>query len=263
MSSSIVSTVKCKDLGNPEEGKDPMTIEDFFSEVIVKLLEEKPKNPYGMIEQFCNLIKHGSFVPPKERSAYERLTKLYKPWMGIDDDNILEKDTQRAHGGEQEEGTEEEEADDLKMSDLLYEGKLFRDAGIGLGELELFQVLVSMKSLVSSNKKINSIRFFGKILGIEKNYYILETEQTKEEAENETGEEAKKIEGIPHEVEGTNKYVYYVSNTVDVKQTCGHNCQMPSQNLLSGAEKSRNSLQASSKAMFFLIHHSREKKLTC
>ncbi|KAF0976067.1 hypothetical protein FDP41_004743 [Naegleria fowleri] len=234
--SSIVSTVKCKDLSSnnqqgSEGGKGSMTIEDFFSEVIVKLLEEKPQNPYGMIEQFCNLVKHGTFVPPKERSAYERLTKLYKPWMGIDDENILEKDTQRARkyveivnppvktktnvsdeeGGE--EATEEEGADDLKMSDLLYEGKLFRDAGIGLGEMELFQVLVSMNALVIANKKINSIRFFGKILGIENNYYILETEQTKDEAENETGEETKKVEDIPPEVEGTNKYIYYVSNT--------------------------------------------------
>ncbi|EFC50640.1 predicted protein [Naegleria gruberi] len=227
---SFVSKVKCTDLG---EEKEKITIEDFFSEVIFRLLQEKPKNPFSKIEQFCNLVKEGSFVPAKERSAFERLTKLYKPWMGVDDENILEKDFKRSEQylalinppikpkkktDEDVDNTEEGEEglDTLKMSDILYEGKLFRDVGIGIGEMELIRLLVSMKSVVSSNNDIDSIRFFGKILGIEKNYYILETEQTKktDEPEQDNDENEKKENGIPPETDGTNKYIYYVSNNV-------------------------------------------------
>src|SRR3989338_10819669 len=145
---SIVSSVKCVDLG---EEKETLTIDEFFSEVIFRLLQEKPKNPFAKVEQFCNLVKEGSYVPTKERSSFERLTKLYKPWMGIDDDNILDRDIKKsqeyvmninhqekpkAKSEDDDIETTEEEAEELKMSDLLYEGKLFRDAGIGIGEME-------------------------------------------------------------------------------------------------------------------------------
>ena len=229
--SSIVSSVKCNDKGKDNE----TTIEDFVSEVLMRLLQEKPKDPVSKLEVFSNLVKHGAFVPPKERSSYERLTNLYKPFMGIDDLLIFGKQEERTKNylqlvnpppkptkttGEDEPEdapTDEPEDEELKMSDLLYEGSLFQSAGIGIRDIELFQVLVSMKTVLAANKKINSIRFFGKILGIEKNYYVLETEQAKDEPTDDG--EQKKVEGIPSEVDGINKYTYYVSNTLGGNET--------------------------------------------
>lgn len=122
------------------------------------------------------------------------------------------------------------------MQELSY---YFEQAGVGLGREETFRVWLSLKNLVEKYP-LESIRFWGKIFGIEQNYYIAEVkfqegkdeeeeaeaEEQAEEAEPKEDEEGNEEEDpVPKSTykpppvapkeqygSGTNKYVYYVCN---------------------------------------------------
>ncbi|KAL9653657.1 hypothetical protein ABK040_009134 [Willaertia magna] len=233
---------KCNDV----KGKE-VSLEEFLTEVLSKMLTEKPEDPLFNFQKFSNLVRFGEFTPSREIKENENtiskkevkqtieigdpLSKANEYLLTInpppktkkkekesekEDQERDEEETEEKEEEQEEIEEEEEEEEENKISDILYEGKLFRDAaGIGLDEVELFRLLISMKSLVRKNKDINSIRFFGKIYGTQKNYYVVETEQKKEEEnEEENTKEDGKEKEIPKEEEGTNKYIYYVSNSV-------------------------------------------------
>ncbi|KFV15545.1 Radial spoke head protein 4 A, partial [Tauraco erythrolophus] len=118
----------------------------------------------------------------------------------------------------------------------------FEQAGIGLSKDESYHIFLALKKLVSV-QPIQTCRFWGKILGLEKNYIVAEVqyhegeeeeemeEEVIEEGEKETAEvededEEKEKEDeppkstykpqpvIPKEANGTgaNKYAYFVCN---------------------------------------------------
>lgn len=117
----------------------------------------------------------------------------------------------------------------------------FEQAGVGIGKEETFRVWLALKQLVEKYP-LDSIRFWGKIMGIEDNYYIAEVKfqegkDEEEEAEIAEAEESAEVEKseeeetneeedpvpqitykppppIPKENygSGANKYVYYVCN---------------------------------------------------
>jgi len=47
---------------------------------------------------------------------------------------------------------------------------------IGLPREEMFRVALGMKELSATRPQIGKMRFWGKIFGIQKNYYVIETE---------------------------------------------------------------------------------------
>jgi radial spoke head protein 4/6 len=49
----------------------------------------------------------------------------------------------------------------------------FEQAGVGIGREEMFRIWLALKQLVEKYP-LESIRFWGKIFGIEQNYYIAE-----------------------------------------------------------------------------------------
>ena len=77
----------------------------------------------------------------------------------------------------------------------------FEQAGVGIGREETFRVWLALKQLVEKYP-LESIRFCGKIFGIEENYYIAEVkfqegkdeEEEAELAEAEDSEEVEKTE---------------------------------------------------------------------
>lgn len=120
----------------------------------------------------------------------------------------------------------------------------FEQAGVGLGREETFRIWLSLKQLVDKHA-LESIRFWGKVFGIEQNYYIAEVQfqegkdddgeaeaeaEGKEEEETEEKEETEEEDPIPKPVHkpppvvpreenghGTNKFVYYVCNSRKLK----------------------------------------------
>ncbi len=80
----------------------------------------------------------------------------------------------------------------------------FEQAGVGLGREETFRVWLALKALVEKYP-LESIRFWGKIFGIEQNYYVAEVKfqdgkDEEEEAESEEHEEENKEDDEENEV---------------------------------------------------------------
>merc|ERR1719482_480457 len=81
------------------------------------------------------------------------------------------------------EGEEPEPEEDLEIPDVVAEMKLFAQAGLGLSETEAFRIVKSMHKLQQA-KKIDSISFFGKVLGTLKDYYVVQAVYTPEPVED-------------------------------------------------------------------------------
>lgn len=147
---------------------------------------------------------------------------------------------------EPQQENEEDDADAPVVGDVLGEARLLEEAGVGLSSVENYGLAIAMKRLLEK-KGLLSVRFFGKIFGTVKNYYILECDPKPSEGgdEEEAGDaaaegDAEAAEGeesgdgeageqngaemqnkkkpspyAPAEKTGTgsNRYVYYVSNS--------------------------------------------------
>ena len=113
----------------------------------------------------------------------------------------------------------------------------FEQAGVGIGREETYRIWLALKQLVEKYA-LESIRFWGKLFGIEQNYYVAELkfqegkdeeepeeEEEQEEAEKDENEENEEEDPVPKSTfkavsqapkesygTGTNKYVYYVCN---------------------------------------------------
>lgn len=97
-----------------------------------------------------------------------------------------------------------------KITDLNADREILEWAGISFGEEETFRLQVSLTRL-SIMSGSDSIRFWGKIFGTEKDYYIAEGFVA-----GGADEEAEKPKGFEDRGTGINQYVYWVSsNSLD------------------------------------------------
>lgn len=99
--------------------------------------------------------------------------------------------------------------------------------GVGLSSIEVGALHIALVrfSQTKVGSKFTSIRFFGKVYGTLKNYYILECEAPVNEDEEEAPEEDEDnpkpkpdpsiIPPEPRGKPGTNRYIYFVSNGLD------------------------------------------------
>jgi radial spoke head protein 4/6 len=94
------------------------------------------------------------------------------------------------------------------VQDLMAERHIYQWAGIGFGEQETYRLQKSLKKL-SADKAAKSLRFFGKVYGTQRDYYIVEAE-----VEGGDEEQPELAEGeTPVEKDaGVNKFAYFVSH---------------------------------------------------
>ncbi|CAF1519825.1 unnamed protein product [Adineta steineri] len=62
------------------------------------------------------------------------------------------------------------------MSNLLEVNNLFEQIGISLNKEEIYWIWLLMKDLLNEKANIEKLRFWGKIFGLENNYYIVEAD---------------------------------------------------------------------------------------
>lgn len=137
-----------------------------MAKVLNRLLTERPTNAVDIFEDVSRREKKEKFVNRVD-------TLIDKP-----DRSKEAKLAEIQRGLFIREGEEEEmiaEADDMEtplpnLQELCY---YFEQAGVGLGREETFRIWLAMKSLVEKNS-LESIRFWGKLFGIEENYYVAE-----------------------------------------------------------------------------------------
>jgi len=102
------------------------------------------------------------------------------------------------HGENEEEQEEEEESEDEEddeespLPNLMEHCFYFEQAGIGLSREEMFRIWMALKRLVKAHS-FTTIRFWGKIFGLEQNYLVAEGEMEEGEDEEEEEEEAEEV----------------------------------------------------------------------
>lgn len=105
----------------------------------------------------------------------EQLVKEMQIFLGLE----LSKD----HTSESAETSSE--ADKIgHINDVCYENNVLNQCGLGLSEEEAYLVYISLKTF-NKSKGFTYTKFWGKILGVDKDYYILETEVEDKDTEEE------------------------------------------------------------------------------
>ncbi|XP_055083454.1 radial spoke head protein 4 homolog A [Periophthalmus magnuspinnatus] len=197
---------------------------DHLTQVLLKILDERPLDAVDVFEDISRDVKRMQYVDKqstlrdlREENPAETLAQL-----------------QRALFNRQEE--QEDELVEPALPNLSEVGFHLEQIGVGLGREELQRVFLALKQLVETHS-VPRCRFWGKILGTENNYIIVEAEYREGEEEEEQSAEERFGEGDHEEKEetedlqdllpestykpppvvpieapgtGTNKYVYYV-----------------------------------------------------
>lgn len=193
------------------KGKDGNSnLYDHITNILGKMLLDNPTNPYDNIESYSHDVKFSNFDYKKDTNFdhKERMRETYgeiKEWADKALSNLEKINV----------GSEEEPQDPGQcgyVPNLPEEMKKFEWAGIYFGEEETYQLQKSLTKLAHQTKA-KSLKLWGKILGSEKDYYVVEADGAQESGE----EGGAPPEEPPADAEpkgtGVNKFSYFVANT--------------------------------------------------
>ena len=232
----------------------PASVMQHVGETIVSISDFGADRPIDYFEAFSYIIKEKrqggrdplldlhalqgpNFVLAREALARtqmnlfsrQRLTAEGEEEEEDDDENNGEGDEQENNG---EEKHEEEETvnEDGEIPNILADNRYMHQVGVGLSESEAGLLQQAVQKLVRG-KPLATARFWGKVIGVERDYYIVEAEYNdgerphdepnEEEEKNEAGEEGSEKEQRPpiEEDAGPNLYNYFVCTALGGKWT--------------------------------------------
>ncbi|OEH75656.1 radial spokehead family protein [Cyclospora cayetanensis] len=186
-------------------GASGHNIYDHLSDVVAALVAEQPDDPYEAFERVSESVKAlKALQPPANRVTHplpnsnKEMSSALHEWL---------KATKRLV---QAADPENEVHIAAECPDFLEVNRLLNWAGCGFTASEAFRICCALKRLLASSPGIVSARFWGKVLGIKKDYIIAETRYEGEEnmtADQET-EEAMDRRGT-----GSNTYTYFVMHS--------------------------------------------------
>jgi len=223
---------------------------EHLVDTVAVLLQERPEAPLELFERLSHFVSDGKLVPLPKKGAKKdgdetHVAEESVNWAKNFINQVVppKKEKKVNEDGEEEPEEEPEEEDKGMLPDILQEQETFRWCGVGLPETEAFRVMVALKRLLDG-KPLASVRFWGKIFGLKKDYYICETEIDAErmpeggdegEAAEEEEEGGPKPTAIYDQLNtykikpppvikpeakgsGTNKFVYFVATSDDLTQ---------------------------------------------
>lgn len=134
---------------------------DHLSEVLLKVLETKPTDALQSIEKISQDVKRDRLKATVKSSAprrsapalpevYQRQAKLFSKGEG------------------------EDEASTITVPNIVKEAQLYEQCGLGIGHDEIMHIQFAMRKLASSLSNVQSIRLWGKIIGTNSDYIIVE-----------------------------------------------------------------------------------------
>ncbi|PAA62588.1 hypothetical protein BOX15_Mlig011913g2, partial [Macrostomum lignano] len=197
-----------------------------------KILEERPRDVVDIFEDISKECKRSRLAGDGDslRGKLDRSTEIALA--------EIQKRLFNRPDGDDDEAMGEDDADP-RLPNLLQLAFFFEQGGVGIDKDEIYRIWLSLKKLVDE-KPIEKLRFWGKVLGTEQNYYVAEVEFREGEGEEEAEEEAeperddkddeegeeeeteddtpkpnfKPAPPVPKEEPGTgaNKYAYFVCN---------------------------------------------------
>ena len=171
---------KAKAFLQKEDGFPAISLYDHMAEIVTKVLDEQIEDSVNSIEQLSLELKRKRFYQTDTNALFDDVP----PVALAEEAKTMEELFIPADSLEEENIEEQEEMGTLPpnvMENLFY----FEQAGLGLPRQEAFQMSLSIRSLMRETR-LQKVRFWGKILGMEKNYYVAEAEfQEGEEPEEE------------------------------------------------------------------------------
>jgi len=165
-----------------------------FGEIINRVIAEKPQDAYGLIEVLSRLVKEG---PPAEVSNASN-----------DEVKALVGRVQQMRTLDKVPANEEGETMEIPCAvpDFVEEAEMFSWAGVGLGEIESYKVMCSMRNMSTKMEAPPSkVRFWGKVLGLDADYYVAE-------AAGECGRAADGEVEMDPPGQGVNEFAYFVTS---------------------------------------------------
>jgi len=175
-----------------------VSLHSHLAEIIHKLLLEKPDNPLEAFESISLEVKKNHFIA--KEAGLKDLSAVEPPSQWLTQTKQLFKvDVSEADAG---------------IPNVLEEMKFFSWAGVGLSDETSYQLFLAMTKLKGdASLGLKSVRFFGKIMGTLKPYYVVEGVL---EAPTPGPAYIPELGGATPEPAGTglNSCVYFVSNDV-------------------------------------------------
>ncbi|XP_073931951.1 radial spoke head protein 4 homolog A isoform X2 [Castor canadensis] len=212
--------------------KSGLNLYDHLSNMLSKILDERPENAVDIIENISQDVKVAHFS--KKLDTLQNENEMLPTY------EIAEKQKALFLQGHLE-GTDQELEDEIaenSLPNVMESAFYFEQAGVGLGTDETYRIFLALKQLTETHP-IQRCRFWGKILGLEMNYIVAEVEfregedeeeveeedvaEERDNGESETDEDEedelpksfyKTPQAIPKEESrtGANKYAYFVCN---------------------------------------------------
>ena len=176
-------------------------VKELLKHIIIKTKESKENaQPNVEISKFED---YSQFVKRKFENIYRFKTDIQCKELNLMDINKKDKDI-LIHKKKQ---LKKFDKIGSLPEDVLNKARLFEDVGINFRKEEWFKINQSMKRFIKDD--VRTLRFWGKIFGKDKDYYIIQVEFK----ENKNlGAFYKKGSPDPQGLEGANKFSFFVAN---------------------------------------------------
>jgi len=176
---------------------------EHLEKIINRVISEKPKDAYGLVEVLSRLVREQPDAATTTTTAedLEAATEYVKKIR------VLDKVPGDENGPK---------ALESAVPDFCEDADSLQWAGVGFGELESYKIKCALRNLTAAQSEAGGgftrIRFWGKILGTDADYYVAEAtggEPGAVDEENPDDEPA----GA-----GVNKFTYFVANDLALQQ---------------------------------------------
>lgn len=162
-----------KTLLKKESADGRTNLYDILTGMITQMLTDRPDNAMDFISGF---VSSGTNTPKdvkttdalRETKVQNMQIKLFKIAAQFEDPAAMEADA--------------EVNMDVALPDCMHLCYIFEQAGIGIGREDFFRIMLSLKQFTRDFTVLGA-RFWGKIFGLDANYYIIEADTPLEEEE--------------------------------------------------------------------------------
>lgn len=162
---------------------------DHLTDVLNKILAERPENVIDFFEEYSRKVKEKRFKPQTDH--------LEDIFVNTNRYNLAVKLQPFLRPPPPREAStvdpEDEEIADMTRNNMLDLLRYFEAVGVGLPKTEMFALYLSMRKFIKE-APIATIRFWGKIYGVYKNYLVLECDLKEEEYMRRNEEAMNKLE---------------------------------------------------------------------
>ncbi|XP_037069970.1 radial spoke head protein 6 homolog A-like [Pollicipes pollicipes] len=179
---------KAKTFLQKEDGFPAISLYDHMAEIVTKVLDEQIEDSVNSLEQISLELKRKRFYQTDTNALFED----FPACPAAEEAKTTEHLFVPADNLEEENIEEQEELGTLPPN-VMENLHFFEQAGLGLPRLEAFQMYLAIKMLMAESH-LQHVRFWGKILGLKNNYYVVE-------AEFQEGEEPEEEEEVPPDEE--------------------------------------------------------------